>query len=148
MMVTGCSFTVHIITFVTFDKIGRRQNLLFGSLGMAATMLGTGAATAAGTASSYSAAYSIYVFTWAPGCWIVTAELGTGQLRERTLVLASMGSFVTSVPINFVNLYVQKAIGGFVTFIYGSFSILAIIWALFFIPETTKRSLEELADMF
>ena len=160
MMVTGCSFAVHIITFITFDKIGRRYNLLWGSVGLAATMLGTGTATATGTAGNYSATvanasaamlilwYSIYGFTWGPGCWIVAAEVGTWQLRERTLFLASMGSFVTSVPINFVNPYVQASLGGAVTFIYGAFSVVAVLWVFLMVPETTKRSLEELDDMF
>jgi SP family sugar:H+ symporter-like MFS transporter len=160
VIVTGCSFAVHIITFVTFDKIGRRRSLSWGSIGMAGTMIGTGIATATGKAPSYTPAvanasaamlilwYCIYGFSWGPGCWVVAAEVGTGQLRERTLFLASMGSFVTSVPINFVNPYVQSSLGGAVTFIYGSFSVVAIIWVFFMVPETKNRSLEELDEMF
>ncbi|SPO07386.1 related to transporter (major facilitator superfamily) [Cephalotrichum gorgonifer] len=160
LIVTGCSFAVHIVTFLTFDKIGRRHSLSWGAIGMAGCMLGTGAATATGTVGAYtptianaSAAllilwYCIYGFTWGPGCWVVAAEVGTGQLRERTLFLASMGSFVTSVPINFVNPYVQKSLDGAVTFIYGGFSVVAIVWVLLMIPETKNRSLEELDEMF
>lgn len=78
----------------------------------------------------------------------MAAEVGTGQLRERTLFLASMGSFVTSVPINFANPYVQSDLRGAVTFIYGGFSVVAVIWVWFMIPETKNRSLEELDEMF
>ncbi|OHF03673.1 hypothetical protein CORC01_00992 [Colletotrichum orchidophilum] len=160
LMVTGCSFAVHIITFLTFDKIGRRRSLSLGAVGLAGTMIGTGAATATGSAGNYSSAvanssaallilwYMIYGFTWGPGCWVVAGEIGTGQLREKTLFLASMGSFVTSVPINFVNPYVQAQLGGAVTFIYGGFSVLAVLWVFFFVPETKNRSLEELDEMF
>ncbi|KAF4473088.1 high-affinity glucose transporter [Fusarium albosuccineum] len=160
VIVTGCSFAVHIITFLTFDKIGRRHSLSIGAVGMAGTMLGTGIATATGSPSNYSSAvanasaallilwYCIYGFTWGPGCWVVAAEVGTGQLRERTLFLASMGSFVISVPINFVNPYVQRSLDGAVTFIYGGFSVVAIIWVLCMVPETKNRSLEELDEMF
>ncbi|KAL3484125.1 major facilitator superfamily domain-containing protein [Aspergillus germanicus] len=141
LIMTGCSFAVHIITFLTFDKIGRRPSLLIGALLMAGTMLGTGGATTTGTAGDYSDTaaqasvalvilwYCIYGFTWGPGCWVLAGEVGTGQLRERTLFLASMGSFVTSVPINFVNPYVQADLGGGVTFIYGAFSVVAAVWA-------------------
>ncbi|KAJ3507851.1 hypothetical protein NM208_g15903 [Fusarium decemcellulare] len=59
-----------------------------------------------------------------------------------------MGSFVTSVPINFVNPYVQRSLDGAVTFIYGGFSVVAIIWVLCMVPETKNRSLEELDEMF
>lgn len=160
LMVTGCSFAVHIITFLTFDKIGRRPSLFLGSILLAGTMLGTGVATSTGTAGNYSATaaeasvallilwYCIYGFTWGPGCWVVAGEVGTGQLRERTLFLASMGSFVTSVPINFVNPYVQADLGGAVTFIYGGFSVVAAAWVWLMVPETKDRSLEELDDMF
>ena len=160
VMVTGCSFAVHIITFLTFDNIGRRRSLSWGSIGLAGTMLGTGIATTQGTSGNYSPAvanaaaallilwYCIYGFTWGPGCWVVAAEVGTGQLRERTLFLASMGSFLTSVPINFLNPYVQADLGGSVTFIYGAFSVVAVFWVLWMIPETKGRSLEELDEMF
>lgn len=160
VIVTGCSFAVHIITFLTFDKIGRRHSLSWGSIGMAGTMLGTGIATQFGSPPNYTSTvanasaallilwYCIYGFTWGPGCWVVAAEVGTGQLRERTLFLASMGSFVTSVPINFVNPYVQSSLDGSVTFIYGAFSVLAVVWVWFMVPETKNRSLEELDEMF
>jgi MFS transporter, SP family, sugar:H+ symporter len=160
VMVTGCGVAVHIITFLTFDKIGRRMSLSWGAMGLAACMIGTGAATTQGTSGNYPAAvanasaallilwYCVFGFTWGPFAWVTAAEVGTGQLRERTLFLASMGSFVTSVPIDFTNPYVQRAIGGSVTFIYGGFSVLATLWVLMMIPETKNRSLEELDEMF
>ncbi|KAL0778842.1 hypothetical protein CaCOL14_005100 [Colletotrichum acutatum] len=130
LMVTGCSFAVHIITFLTFDKIGRRRSLSLGAVGLAGTMIGTGAATATGSAGKYSSAvancsaallilwYMIYGFTWGPGCWVVAGEIGTANL------------------------------GGAVTFIYGGFSVIALLWVFFFVPETKNRSLEELDEMF
>ncbi|KAK9319698.1 monosaccharide transporter [Lipomyces orientalis] len=150
VMVTGCSFAVHVVTFLKIDKVGRRRSLFLGALGLAVTMLGTGAATATGsTAAAFLILwYYIYGFTWGPGCWVVAAEVGTGQLRERTHFLVSMGSFLTSIPINFANPYVQANLGGSVTFIYGGFSVVAVIWVLIMIPETRGRSLEELDEMF
>ncbi|KAJ5492264.1 hypothetical protein N7453_010361 [Penicillium expansum] len=70
---------------------------------------------------------------------IVTGEVGTGQLCERAIFLASIGSFSTSVPINFVNRYVQASIGGRVTFIYGGFLVTAL---------TKGRPLEDIDKMF
>ncbi|PIG87430.1 high-affinity glucose transporter, partial [Aspergillus arachidicola] len=160
LMVTGCSFAVHIITFFSFDKVGRRYSLCIGAILLGGTMFGTGIAIATGDTSSGSSPaatasiallilwYCMYGFTWGPGCWVVAGEIGTGQLRERTLFLASMGSFLTSVPINFVNPYVQARLGGSVTFIYGGFSVVALIWVFLMVPETKGRSLEELDDMF
>jgi SP family sugar:H+ symporter-like MFS transporter len=159
VMITGCGFAVHIITFLTFDKMGRRNSLMYGGLGLAAMMMGVGGTTTAGGTNLSTSAqngcvamlilwYCIFGVSWGPGSWVVCSEIGTGQLRERTLFLASMGSFVTSVPINFVNPYVQAAIGGKVTFIYGAFSVAAVVFIFFLLPETKNRSLEELDEMF
>lgn len=161
VLVTGCSFVCNFITFITFDKLGRRNSLFLGSVGMAATMIGTGGAiesspTVANLSTQAKNAcaallilwYCIYGFTWGPGCWIITGEIGTGQLRERTVFLASMGSFLRSVPINFVNPYVQSAIGGRVTFIYGACSVASLLFVGLCVPETSRRSLEELDEMF
>lgn len=56
VMVTGCGFAVHFITFLTFDKLGRRRSLSLGAVLLAGMMLGTGAATATGSAGHYSSA--------------------------------------------------------------------------------------------
>jgi hypothetical protein len=55
---------------------------------------------------------------------------------------------LTSVPINFVNPYVQAEIGGRTAIIYGSFSVAAMVFVYFWLPETRDRSLEELDEMF
>lgn len=80
--------------------------------------------------------------------WILSGEIGAGQLREHTLLLSSLGIFVTSVPINFVSPYVQAAIGGRTAIIYGGFSVAAMVFVYFLLPETKDRSMEELDEMF
>jgi hypothetical protein len=133
--------------------------MLLGALLMAAMMLGVGGATANGYSTLSPMAqngcvamlilwFVVFGLSWGPGVWIIGGEIGTGQLRERTLLLSSLGSFVTSVPINFVNPYVQAAIGGRTAIIYGSFSVAAIAFIYFCLPETKDRSLEELDEMF
>lgn len=159
VIVQTCGLVANLISLYTFDKLGRRINMLVGALLMAAMMMGVGGASAHGTDNLSTMTqngcvamlilwYVFYGLSWGPGVWILSGEIGTGQLRERTLLLASLGSFVTSVPINFVNPYVQAAIGGRVTFIYGSFSVAAIAFVYFLLPETKDRSLEELDEMF
>ncbi|TQN64502.1 hypothetical protein CSHISOI_11127, partial [Colletotrichum shisoi] len=58
-MVTGCGFAVHIITFLTLDKIGRRRSLSWGAVGLAACIMATGAAATlpqGGSSGRYPAA--------------------------------------------------------------------------------------------
>ncbi|KAK6221181.1 putative high-affinity glucose transporter protein [Colletotrichum tabaci] len=94
VMVTGCGFAVHIITFLTFDKIGRRWSLSWGAIGLAACMMTTGAAATQGSPGRYPAAvanasaallilwYCIFGFTWGPGAWVTAAEVGTTKNRS------------------------------------------------------------------
>ncbi|KAL2843172.1 hypothetical protein BJY01DRAFT_248756 [Aspergillus pseudoustus] len=148
-----------MVSFYTLTKLGRRVNMLVGACLMGAMMLGVGSATANGSVSLLPAAqnrcvamlilwYVFFGLSWGPGVWILGGEVGTGQLRERTLLLSSLGSFATSVPINFVNPFVQAAIGGRTAIIYGSFSVGAMAFVYFYLPETKDRSLEELDEMF
>lgn len=37
---------------------------------------------------------------------------------------------------------------GRIGFVYGSFSVVTAVWCFFFLPETGKRSLEELDELF
>lgn len=160
LMVTRCGFASHIVTFQTFGRMGRRNLLMLEACGIAVRMFGIGGTTAAGgVASLFKSAqnpcaamlilsYSLYGFIWGPDCWIVPAEIGTGHSREWTLFLASMRSFITSAPINFVDPYIQAAIGGSVKFTYERFSVLAVLFISIVVPETRYRSLEELFEMF
>ncbi|KAB8073564.1 hypothetical protein BDV29DRAFT_157441 [Aspergillus leporis] len=50
----GYSFAVHIITFFSFDKIGRRYSLCISTILLGGTMFGTAIATATGNTSSSS----------------------------------------------------------------------------------------------
>ncbi|KAL2857358.1 general substrate transporter [Aspergillus pseudoustus] len=159
VIVFACGLIANMISFYTFDKLGRRVNLFYGALFMGAMMIGVGGTTANGYESlspmvqnacvaMLTLWFVFYGLSWGPGVWILGGEIGTGQLRERTLLLSSLGSFVTSVPINFVNPYVQAAIGGRTAIIYGSFSVAAVVFVYFCLPETKDRSLEELDEMF
>ncbi|KAJ5609116.1 hypothetical protein N7528_009683 [Penicillium herquei] len=159
VILSACGIVGNCISFYTFDKLGRRMIMFWGAFVMGAMMVGVGGTTANGynilstmTQNGCIAMlilwYFFYCLSWGPGAWILSGEIGTGQLRERTLLLASLGSFVTSVPINFVNPYVQAEIGGRTAIIYGSFSVASMVFIYFLLPETKDRSLEELDEMF
>lgn len=80
-----------------------------------------------------------------------TAEVGTSQLRERTISLATICGFIVSLVITYVNPFVQEEpgnLGSRIGMVYGSISILSIFFVFFFVPEMKGRSLEELDEMF
>lgn len=79
------------------------------------------------------------------------AEVGTNQLRERTMSIATIAGFITSLLITYINPYIQDSpgnLGSRVGLIYGSISILSMLFVFFVVPETKGRSLEELDELF
>lgn len=84
--------------------------------------------------------------------WIVTAEVPTLYLREKTITVGTFLGFCASVIVTFVSPYIQdKGYGnlqGRIGFVYGSVSIVTFFWAMFMLPETKGRSLEELDVLF
>lgn len=149
-----------VFAFYFADRIGRRPLMLSAACVMGACMY-----TVAGITSSHTsaagqkgalAALFIWQFAqaigWAACVWIVTAEVPTTELRERTVTIATVAGFCVSVIVTYVNPYMQDAgygnLGGKVGFVYGSFSIVAVVWTFFLLPEMKGRSLEELDLMF
>jgi SP family sugar:H+ symporter-like MFS transporter len=67
-------------------------------------------------------------------------------------MIATFIGFCVSVLVTFVSPFIQDAgygnLGGRIGFIYGAFSLAASVWCLFFLPETGRRSLEELDELF
>uniref|UniRef100_A0A0B7KFS9 Major facilitator superfamily (MFS) profile domain-containing protein n=1 Tax=Bionectria ochroleuca TaxID=29856 RepID=A0A0B7KFS9_BIOOC len=110
-----CNFGATLLTFFLTDMLGRRPMLMGGSFFMAGLMW-TGAFAAA---------------CWGSVMWTVTTEVATTQLRERTISIATMLGFVTSLLITYINPFVQNEPG------YLGAKV-----------ETSGRSLEELDELF
>ena len=88
---------------------------------------------------------------WGSCVWITTAEAATAQLCEKTITIATTCSFIMVLLVSFINPFVQDPpgnMGSKVGFIYGSFSLIAMAFVYFLVPELSNRSLEELNDLF
>lgn len=74
------------------------------------------------------------------------------QLRDKTGFLGwstqNLFDFVTSFTLPYLLNAPYANLGPRVAFIYGSFSLVAVVWAFFFLPELTGRSLEEIDELF
>lgn len=84
--------------------------------------------------------------------WIVSAEVATAQLREQTLTLATFTSFALAVAVTYISPYIQDAgygnLQGKIGFVWGSGSIIALLFVLFYVPELKGRTMEEIDEMF
>ncbi|TPR02731.1 Glutathione S-transferase, C-terminal domain family protein [Aspergillus niger] len=141
------------------DRLGRRNVLLPASGILGSCMLTiSGLTTPSTSSSSLSIAVVVMLMlwfftfqsTWGPLAWAITAEIpptGTA-VREKMVTLAGFSAYGTGLIIVFVNPYTQAAIGGKVAFIYGALSVVAAVFVWLFVPETKRRSLEEIDEMF
>ncbi|KAL4738267.1 general substrate transporter [Aspergillus similis] len=144
------------------DRFGRRWILILSALLLGASMFTMSGVSNAGLAGNQAAANAALAFTfiwqfamsigWSSCVWIVTAEVGTLQLREKTITIATFSGFCVSILVTFVSPYIQNAgygnLGGRIGFLYGSFSFAAAVCTFLFYPETGFRSLEELDELF
>ncbi|KAL2695015.1 hypothetical protein AAEP93_007411, partial [Penicillium crustosum] len=84
--------------------------------------------------------------------WIVTTECAPSRNREKVLAIAVFFGFGISLLVASVSPYLQDEaygnLGGKIGFIWGTFSIIAVIWTFFTVPEMKGFSLEELDHLF
>lgn len=156
----ACNLVGCILAFYLSDKLGRRPMLTGGAL-LLATLIWITSGLASWGPSSLAAANgtiaammlygAVSATCWGSVMWTVTAEVATTQLRERTISIATMASFSTSLIVTYVNPFIQDDpgnLGSRVGMMYGGISILAAGFAFLMIPEMKSRSLEEIDEMF
>ncbi|WVW83537.1 hypothetical protein I302_105558 [Kwoniella bestiolae CBS 10118] len=155
-----------VITFLGFylpDRVGRRPMALVGACFMGSCMFIMAAVATAtnnkptGSLGSLTlAAIFIWVLTYSPTWgalpWTIAAEISSQQLRAKTLAVAAWSGYAVGLINNLVVPYIQGAqygnLQGQITYIFGGFSVAAIIFAYFFIPELKGRTLEELDMLY
>ncbi|KAL4944639.1 hypothetical protein BDV06DRAFT_220043 [Aspergillus oleicola] len=144
------------------DRFGRRPVMICTAIVMAACMYTVGGITGYDLADNQNAMKgalaALFIWQvllsvgWSSCVWIVTAETATLLLREKTIMIGTFVGFCVSILVSFVNPYMQNpgygGLEGRIGFVYGSFSVVTAIWSFFFLPETGKRSLEELDELF
>ena len=153
MSLVNVVFTV--IALLLIDRVGRRPLLIFGTAGIAVSLL----VTAAGFQSSGARLDSLWVLTGllgfvaffavslGPVMWVLFSEIFPN--RVRALAISCVG-LVNSIVCFFAQLvfpWQMEHLGGAKTFlIYALFAVLGVAMLTRILPETRGRSLEELEE--
>ncbi|KAL4749563.1 general substrate transporter [Aspergillus terricola var. indicus] len=160
VLMTFTNAMSYSFAFYFVDRLGRRPLILVSTVVMGAAMFAIAGVTGVGDqgANASGALAGLFLWQifqaigWSSCVWIVTAEVATIQLRERTITIASFSGFVFNVPVTYISPFIQDkghaGLEGRIGFIWGGFSILALVWAFFVVPELKGRSLEELDELF
>ncbi|KAJ4112162.1 hypothetical protein NW768_011741 [Fusarium equiseti] len=150
-----------LITWYTVDMVGRRLLPFFGGTGMAVFLFVVGSVGLVpeptevqrnSLVASFILFGASYALSWAPVSYVVLSEAASSHIKEKTNLVASLISVLTTFVTSFTLPYLlhppYAALGAKVGFIYGSICVIMVILAYFFIPELKGRSLEEVDQLF
>ncbi|KAH7161520.1 general substrate transporter [Dactylonectria macrodidyma] len=159
MMCNLVMFVATVLSWFLLDCVGRRPMFVWGELITACCLFVVGGCSIGATIVWYKAAVA-FIFTWAfffqltvgtIGFNIVT-EVPALRVRSRTQALANISLTVIQWVIGFSFPYLFNPdaanLGGKVGFIYGGVTFLGFLLGYLYIPETRKRSVDELDELF
>jgi sugar porter (SP) family MFS transporter len=156
-----CAGTIPTMFFI--DSWGRRPFLLYGSIGLAASLAAMGGLqfhsdkipdgpARLPTADGYFAAVCVYLFifgaTWGPGPWLLSAEIFPVRARAKGMALATSTNWLFNFILAFITPPLFAVIGGGFYFILLASCLCGGFMVWKFYPETSGRTLEELGDVF
>lgn len=79
---------------------------------------------------------------------VLTSEVPHLALRDKSIALYQLGFQVVDFVVSLTLPYILDRIGAQVGFVFAVCAMLSIVWIYFCVPDLTRRSLEELEEMF
>lgn len=150
-----------LVTPLFTDKVGKRQILMVGGLMQGLCMLGEGISYSVRGIDKLSgrviiAMSSIYLFTasatTSPFSWQVAGEVPTQRLRGYTFGFASSVTYLCGWSITFTIPYFINPTalnwGAQYAYIWFASNLLICGFTFFVVPETNKRTLEEIDECY
>jgi SP family xylose:H+ symportor-like MFS transporter len=173
--IVNLAFTILAILLV--DRFGRKPLMLVGALIMAAAMGSLGLlfftnlrevelnGLLTNQFESPFAAYAAFVLiliyiaafamSWGPVAWVLLSEIFPNRIRGRAMAVATGVMWISNLLISwtFPNLnnssYLTSRFNhGFSYWIYGLMGLLAAVFVYRYVPETKKKTLEELEKLW
>jgi SP family sugar:H+ symporter-like MFS transporter len=175
LVLSGTNLLSTIPALFLFDRLGRRNLLIFSGLGMvighlvAATVFVTGCsidkrningttisedhvncATSSGiTMLVFTAVFvSCFAISWGPIAWIYAAEIYPLNVRARAMSLTTGSNWFMGTIMSYIlELIAPLGIGG-VFYLFSGLCLLAVVFVYFFCPETRGVLLEDIEEVF
>ncbi|THZ80150.1 general substrate transporter [Aureobasidium pullulans] len=148
-------FLASWIAVFTIEKFGRRQLMLFGAAGQAASMAilaGTTSRTSSGL--GITAAVFLFVFNtffaigWLGMTWLYPAEIVPLRIRAPANALATSANWIFNFMVVMITPVAFETIGYQTYIIFAVINAVIVPCVYFFYPETRLRSLEEMDEIF
>ena len=154
--VVNVGMTVLAVRYV--DRAGRRPLLIFGTGVMALALFGLGASFIGADTDTWSSILAIgslltYVAAFAislgPIFWLVNSEIFPMEVRSKAAGLCVTVSWVANFAVSLTFLVLLSELGNIGTFwLYGAICVLALLFAVRYVPETKGKRLEQIQEIF
>lgn len=156
--ITAVNFIVTVIAMFLIDKLGRRFLLCFGTGGIVISLIYSGlvsfilpTSVLKGELLLVGILFFILFFAIGPGVviWLVLSELLPSRIRSSGMAVALFLNSMTSAILATLFLGLAESIGySGVFWLCGFTTLLYFLMVFFFVPETNKRTLEDIESNF
>ncbi|MGQ1890085.1 sugar porter family MFS transporter [Thermophagus sp. OGC60D27] len=149
ILVGVVNFLFTLVAVWLIDRIGRKKLLLFGTGGMALSLIYlvisfiTDRANSLGVVISILGYIAFFAASLAPVMWVVTSEIYPNKIRSVAMSLSTAVSWVCTLLVVQFFPWMLSRLGGAIAFgFFLFFTIWAFLFILFRIPETKGKALE------
>ena len=145
-----------VLALLLIDRVGRRPLLIFGTAGIAGSMLLTawgfegraGEMDATLVLTGLLGFVGFFAVSLGPGMWVLLSEIFPNRVRGIAISCVGVVNSLVCFVVQFVFPWEMESLGGSRTFLlYGLFAILGVVFLVRMLPETRGRSLEELEEV-
>jgi len=149
-----------IIAIWSVDRLGRKLLMVIGATGMGIAMWALGLSAYYQKQESWVLVFVLgyiacFALSLGPVVWVVLSEIFPTRIRGRAMAIATVSlwaaNFVVSQTFPMMNenqWLVEKFHHGFPFWVYGTLCIVTVLFVLLFVPETKRKSLEEIEKMW
>ncbi|VUC20277.1 unnamed protein product [Clonostachys rosea] len=160
-MVNICQLIAGIPTFLYLDRMGRRKLAIFGGIAMAIPHLVMAGVVgkfdgkwAANPGMGWLGVALIYIYvlcyacSYGPLAWTLPAEVFPSSRRAKGVGAATAMVWLANFVIGVVVPEMVIKIGWGTYLFFGIFCALAAVFSYFLVPETARKSLEQVSEAF
>jgi len=151
MIVGLVNFLMTIVALWLVDKRGRKTLLLWGAVGMIASLgyltleFAKPVQNGAGVLVALLVYISFFAASFAPVMWVIISEIYPNRIKGVAMSFSTAVSWLCTFLTVYFAPIIHGALGLQYLFgIFGVFSIIAFVFVKFWIPETKGKSLEQI----
>ncbi|KAK9451146.1 uncharacterized protein V1518DRAFT_371278 [Limtongia smithiae] len=150
------NFLSTLIALALIDRVGRRVLLISGAIGTFVSLLvvaavvgvhATGVVGWIGVAAIYF--YDVnFAYSWAPIGWVLPSEIFPLGIRAKAVSITTSSAWMNNFVIGLVSPAMLQKYPWQTYVFFAVFCALACGFAIFVVPETRRRSLEDMDAVF